>query len=113
MTAITYHKTRTAKLEILLAVDLRKARSQDGDTISLKSLNWRPYIFYSAMVIYVIGIVTLGFFTSTASFMVLVMFYLGIREVYNYIIAVSGIALFFYLLFVVFLHVPLPHGLVF
>jgi hypothetical protein len=97
---------------VILVMSLR-GKTEVKIKISFKSVNWRPYITYAAIVLYVLAMSILGFFVSTACFLLLMMFYLGIRKTTDYLLAISSVLVFFYLLFVQFLHVPLPHGFIF
>jgi len=73
----------------------------------------RPYIIFALTTLYIVSITILGFFVATSAFIVGTMFYLGLRKLSSYVIALTIIILFYYVLFVRLLHVPLPQGLIF
>jgi len=99
---------------ILLIMDIRKAKSGQGATDkSGGPKNYRPYFIFLLAVLYVASVITIGFFTSTVFFMVLIMICLGVKKIANYFIAVACVFSFYYFLFDKFLHVPLPRGLLF
>lgn len=105
----------TAVLSIvLLVMDISRAKSgqqPEKDAGGPKSM--RPYVTFVLAVLYVAGVITIGFFASTVFFMVVLMLYLGVRKISNYVMAISIIVAFYYFLFDKFLHVPLPSGFLF
>lgn len=99
---------------VLLIMDLRKARAESGsekESGGPKTL--RPYVTFVLAVLYVVAVITIGFFVSTVAFMVVMMLYLGVRKIPNYLLAVAFVVAFYFFLFDKFLHVPLPRGLLF
>ena len=98
---------------IQLIVSLRRIAMGAESSRSGGSAGLRPYVTFALVTLCVVGLQTIGFFASTGVFLVVTMAYLGERRALSYAVAVSAIRLFYYLLFVRFLHVPLPGGLVF
>lgn len=98
---------------IVLVFDLRKAREGTGPQKASKASPTRAYVTFALSVLYVMGIETIGFFVSSVAISVALMMYMGIRRVSTYALALSSMVLFYFLLFDRFLHVPLPHGLLY
>lgn len=96
---------------IMLIMDLRKCEPFSPQS---KKPGWiRPYIIYVLTLLYIVSITVVGFFITTIAFIIGVMFYLGLRNVSSYVIALTVIISFYYFLFVRVLHVPFPKGLIF
>ena len=72
-----------------------------------------PYVAFAAIALYVLAIQIIGFFVASGVFVIAMMFYLGERKPATYALAASSILVFYYVLFIRFLHVPLPAGLLF
>jgi hypothetical protein len=83
----------------------------DKKSEEVNANKFQPYIIYLFVLVYLICISWLGFFTSTILFLPLVMIYFGFRDFKTIIIPTVIILLFIYLLFVRELHVPLPTGI--
>lgn len=98
---------------ILLVMDFRKARPGRSAEEKPAVKTARPYVTFLLAVLYVAAVVTIGFFTATVAFLIVLMLYLGVGKISNYVIAVACVVGFYYLLFDRFLHVPLPRGLLF
>jgi hypothetical protein len=63
--------------------------------------------------LYVVGITTLGFFTSTVLFLGILMYALGIRNAGSYATVLASVVVLYYLVFTRILHVPFPAGMLF
>lgn len=98
---------------IVLVVDLRRPRSDAISKGPKKGSTTKAYITYALAVLYVIGIQAIGFFVSTILVSVILMAYMGVRRISIYVIALTCMVLFYLLLFDRFLHVPLPHGILY
>lgn len=95
--------------------EVNKKIAEDSDYIP--AISWEklktPVVGYIMAAVYVAMIPTIGFFVSTAVFMVLFMVFLGYRK-WGVILAVTvGIELAVYLLFVKELAVRIPHGILY
>jgi len=64
-------------------------------------------------VVYVYLVDLLGFFSSTAVFSIALMYYLGLRKIKTLISVAVGLNLGVYLLFVAFLRIAMPRGILF
>lgn len=118
MGADVFPKLLIAVILILSIYELIKYfTSEKQSNENSPSRDWQekvnPILVFGFCVVYVILIKIIGFFTATTGFVVLTMWYLGVRKVITYIISVIGINLFIYLAFVMQLSVPLPKGLLF
>ena len=95
---------------ITMLVKAKKYGTEAG-TGMFKDFVPSQFFFCLAMVIlYLLGIRFLGFFTSTTVFMVVVMLFLKVKW-QHLLIAVVAMDAILYLAFVVFLKVPLPKGI--
>ena len=65
------------------------------------------------ILIYIICVCTIGFFVSSAVFLILMPFYLGYRKLHVLVPTAAGILIFIYILFVKILFTKLPAGLLF
>lgn len=97
---------------ILIILDLKK-KQQNSKPQGRKTGWLRPYLIFALTTLYIVSITSIGFFVSTCIFIVVIMFYLGLRKLLNYVITLMVIVVFYYLLFIRLLHVPLPQGLIF
>lgn len=98
-------------LSIIMGIlDLKKKRQTSKPQ---NSGWWRPYIIFALTTLYIVSITYLGFFVSTSIFVIIIMFYLGLRNLSSYVVTLTVIMVFYYLLFIKLLHVPLPQGLIF
>ncbi|HHV57359.1 MAG TPA: tripartite tricarboxylate transporter TctB family protein [Firmicutes bacterium] len=70
-------------------------------------------VIFLACLAFVVLVPVIGFFVSGVLFSAGVMFYLGVRRLSTYFIAIGGVMLFIYFLFIMELRVPVPHGLLF
>lgn len=77
---------------------------------SLSLARMVPYIQYGALLLYVLGIDRLGFFTSTAAFTFASMALLGARGARVYAVTILVLTAALYLVFVLQFRVPLPRG---
>lgn len=72
-----------------------------------------PLISLLIVVIYVVAIKFLGFFISTTIFIASFMYFYQIRDWKKMSLTIIGVNIFIYILFVMQLNVPLPHGLLY
>lgn len=70
----------------------------------------RPYVVFGAIAAYVGLMPIVGFFVTSALFMVGVMMILGVRSLRLYLYTVVGLIVGIYALFVMQLNVPVPTG---
>ncbi len=80
--------------------------------ISIKKLKF-PLLGAGIILVYAVGIAILGFFVSTAVFMVGMIYWLGYRKVWVILVTTVGLELFIYVLFVRVLYTRMPPGLLF
>ncbi len=66
---------------------------------------------FAACTLYVVLVEPLGYFPATALFMAALMALMGLRRPITYVVAIGGINIALYLLFVSQLRVPVPAGL--
>lgn len=92
------------------AIDVPAA--DDEEQLSFNMIKM-PVLILVTVTIYVILINVLGFFVSTAIFMIGILFALGMKSLKAYFLTIVFTLLFIYLLFVKLLHVFLPTGLLF
>jgi len=96
---------------IVLVLDLRANKDKGKAQSNIEPK--RAYLTFGVSVLYMIGIQTIGFFVSSIVMSVALMGYFGIRKIYIYAAALICMLLFYYVLFDRFLHVPLPHGMLY
>ena len=100
---------------LLMAVGLlftggrKTAAEKQGKRIS----EAKSYVTLLLTLLYVVGITTLGFFTSTGLFLVILMYLMGIRGVGSYATVLASVIVLYYLAFARVLHVPFPQGILF
>lgn len=80
--------------------------------ISWKKLKY-PLIGVALILAYAVGVAVIGFFVSTAIFMVVSIWYLGYRKIWVILATTAGLELFIYILFVQVLYTRMPDGLLF
>jgi hypothetical protein len=73
----------------------------------------RPYVVFALAAVYGLAIEMVGFFTSSVVFGLVMMYYLGVRRIASYVVAICAMTLFYYVVFDRFLHVPLPKGVLY
>ena len=82
-----------------------------------KPISWQelkyPVIGAGIILLYIIGVCVIGFFVSSAVFLIAMPFYLGYRKLHVLIPLIIGLEGFIYLLFVQVLYTRLPAGLLF
>ncbi len=98
---------------LVLIMDLRRARSEATPKISSKGSTTKAYATYLLAVLYVFGIQIIGFFVSSVLVSIILMAYMGVRKISTYAISLICMMLFYFVLFDRFLHVPLPHGMLY
>lgn len=89
-------------------LDVPAADEEERLTISMIKM---PILILVVVTAYVFLINVLGFFVSTALFMVGILYMLQLRSLKMYLLTIIFTLLFIYLLFVKLLHVFLPTGL--
>ncbi len=87
-----------------------EAGEQIESLFSWKS-NKLPLLGYALIVIYILLIDVLGFFTSTTIFMIGYMLFLNMRKPLTLVLVTIGVDCFVYVLFVMQLKLNLPSGL--
>lgn len=80
--------------------------------LSIKKLKY-PLIGIAMILLYAAGVAVIGFFVSTAVFMIGSVYYLGYRKLWVILLVTAGLELFIYVLFVRVLFTRLPAGLLF
>ena len=83
-----------------------------GDDVSISEFK-NPMIGFVILVVYVFLMGTIGFFVSSAAFMVAFAYWMGYRRWIPIVGTTIGMLLFVYVLFNVMLKVRLPMGLLF
>lgn len=83
-----------------------------GDEVDIKVFK-NPLLAFVIITIYVLLMDKIGFFVSSAMFMVAFAFWMGYRKWVPLACTVVGMLGFVYVLFPLMLHVPLPGGLLF
>ena len=78
--------------------------------LTLKDLKL-PSVGYAFMLVYIIAIEPVGFFVSTTVFMLVYMWFLKIRKPAVMILVTLGVDVFLYMLFVFYLKLQLPEGI--
>ncbi len=90
----------------------RKVPAPGGETVQIKSFV-SPLIALVLIASYALLLDKIGFFVTSAVFMVAMMLFLGYRKIVHMAITVLGMLGFIYALFVFQLHVALPAGILF
>jgi len=80
--------------------------------ISMEKLKY-PLIGIAGILVYAVCVGTIGFFVSTAVFMVVSIYWLGYRKIWVILATTAGLELFIYILFVRVLFTRMPSGLLF
>ena len=100
-------------LLITSAVKLKKQTPTDEKPY----LNWAalkmPAIVYGMIVLYVVGILVLGFYIATPLMLISYMWLMGIRKVWVMVLTTAVIMVLAYFIFTEQLNVPLPRGIIF
>lgn len=91
-------------------IDVPSADDEERLTFEMIKM---PVLLLVTVTAYVVLINILGFFVSTALFMIGILYLLKLRSLKTYVLTISFMLLFIYLLFVKLLHVFLPTGLLF
>ncbi len=89
-----------------------KEISEKTDGILFKSLKV-PVIVFSVTIAYVVGIIYIGYFVSSIIFLIGTMSYFGKEKFWVKVVATGGFLLIVFALFVSFLGLRLPQGLLF
>lgn len=80
--------------------------------ISWKKLKY-PLTAVTGILVYTVCVAVIGFFVSTAVFMVVAIYWLGYRKLWVILATTTGLELFIYILFVRVLYTRMPSGLLF
>ena len=102
----------------LIAVDeIKKSKkvinseSEEDVLTKFKKFDLRGIVFLIASsIIYLILIPIVGYFSTTWVFAILLMYWLGERKIYKVIIISTLFTLIQYIIFQVFLYLPIPRG---
>ena len=97
---------------ILCVVSVLNAKKPAGKEVTVKEFK-NPMIMFIFLVVYVVLMNVLGFFTASVLFMPGVMIYMGYRKPVTMICVTAGMLGFVYVLFVAWLKVRLPSGILF
>jgi len=103
-------------LSVLMIVEqfllMRKTPSADnGNTLPVEISPIRIGVFVSLILAYVLTIVPLGYFIATPVFLIGSLLFLRSTKMHWILAIAVGFTVFVYLLFVLFLHMPVPMGL--
>jgi|GEM_PF-1156733 len=98
---------------ILKTVRSSKADCQEPVEKKSNAVLIRVITVASICVMYVFLVDVFGFFSSTAVFSFALMYYLGVRKPVTLIAVAAGLNIGVYLLFVTFLRISMPQGLLF
>ena len=88
------------------------AQTDDEERVTLSKIKM-PLLMLSILVVYLIVLDIVGFFVTTSLLIALVLYILKVRKPLTYILTIVGVGLFIYVLFVYFLNVNLPQGILF
>lgn len=80
--------------------------------ISMQKMKY-PLLGVAAITAYAVGVAVIGFFVSTAVFMIGAIWWLGYRKLWVILTVTAGLELFIYILFVRILYTRMPAGLLF
>ncbi len=98
-------------LGLLLCVSALKAHERQASIESFRNMDvWKGYLLITA---YVIAMSSIGFFVSTAFFVIVFMYLNKERSVIRIGATALILNVFIYLVFVAQLNVPLPNGFLF
>ena len=95
---------------VLCVTSILKAKEPAGKEVALEEFK-NPMIMFVLVTAYVILMSVLGFFTASALFMPAVMLFMGYRKPIPMICVTVGMLGFVYVLFVAWLKVRLPSGI--
>lgn len=103
-------------LSVLMIVEqvvlMRKTPSADnGNPLPVEISPIRIGVFVSLILAYILTIVPLGYFIATPVFLIGSLLFLRSTKMYWILAIAVGFTVFVYLLFVLFLHMPVPMGL--
>lgn len=103
-------------LSVLMIVEqvvlMRKTPSaENGNDIPVEISPIRIGVFVSLILAYVLTIVPLGYFIATPVFLIGSLLFLRSTKMHWILAIAVGFTVFVYLLFVLFLHMPVPMGL--
>ena len=110
---LLFNSVRAAKTAAPDDTEPKTESDEDPTPASPTHKGLRITINIGLIVALVILVPILGFFTATGLFLVVSMFYLGIRPVWLILAVTAGTLLVFYGVFEAFLGVLVPHGLLF
>ncbi len=97
---------------ILIVWSVLHAKVPGGETVNVKTFG-NPMLTFVMILVYVLLLDKIGFFVTSAVFMLGFMWFMGYRKVLTMILTTVGMLGFLYLLFVHELHVSLPDGILF
>ena len=90
---------------------IRKGELREGDGFLKQFV--LPSKAYCIMVLYIVGIRSIGFFVATSVFMAAFMYFLKVRKPFILLGVTAGMDLFLYAMFCVGLKLSLPAGILF
>lgn len=96
-----------------ILLDALRSGSASNPSRAPAPIKAQPYVVFGGATLYVMAVGVLGFFTSSILFSAATMAYMGVRRISAYLVALGTMALFYYVLFDRFLHIPLPRGLLY
>lgn len=91
------------------SVQTAEETGHEGEEKTLKG-KLLPYIVFLMIVVYVLLIPVIGFFTISTLFIIAILILLGVRKVLYYILTLLILIGGIYFLFVVQLKIPIPRG---
>jgi hypothetical protein len=96
-------------------VKTRLLKNDRGDQVKDKPLDLtqlkRPFLTLAGVIMYVAAIKLAGFFVASTAFVLVFMWFSGIRSIKKMLLITLGMDIFLYLLFVIQLKVQLPSGM--
>ncbi len=110
---LLFNSLRAAKAGAPVEAESKSETDEDQSPASSMSRGLRIAINIGLIVALVILVPILGFFTATGLFLIVSMFYLGIRPVWLILAVTAGTLAAFYGVFEAFLGVLVPHGFLF
>lgn len=71
-----------------------------------------PVMVLGLLILYVLGVIYIGFYISTPIMLVCYMFFMGIKNIKTILVTTAVVMIFVYCLFTMQLGVPLPAGII-
>jgi|SRR5690625_4005908 len=87
-------------------------RTDDEERITFSKIKM-PLLILGILIVYLVVLDIVGFFVTTSLLIASILYILKVRKPLTYILTIVGVELFIYVLFVYFLNVNLPQGILF